>query len=378
MTARSGTKEDRVFFLDDLRTIIIVLVVVYHAGGVYESTGAWASFWIVDDPATNAFSGLLGLVLDIFLMATMFFISGYFTPASLNDRTAWKFIKGKFRRLALPWIIAVLTLVPLYKVIFLRSRNLPQEDWLTYFHISSPTSQNWLWFLPVLLLFNLLYLAISKSGIRLPRVSLRTAAIGIFLVGWAYSTGMDLLDLRGWTLTWLIDFQNERLLIYFMFFLFGALCGKRGAFDAKPGNKRLYTVVNAVSWIPITIYAVFLIFPLLNPGEIIVSKILDRVILWLFFQISLFCLVFTMIETFWRYRNKEGKLSRELNRNSYYVYIIHLIVLGGLASSMLDTAMPSLSKHLVLVVATLVASNLIISLSRSTYARGAVTLSPSA
>ena len=111
MTARSGTKEDRVFFLDDLRTIIIVLVVVYHAGGVYESTGAWASFWIVDDPATNAFSGLLGLVLDIFLMATMFFISGYFTPASLNDRTAWMFIKGKFRRLALPWIIAVLTLV---------------------------------------------------------------------------------------------------------------------------------------------------------------------------------------------------------------------------------------------------------------------------
>lgn len=378
MAERSRTKEDRVFFLDDLRTIIIVLVVVYHAGGVYESTGAWASFWIVDDPATNAFSGLLGLVLDIFLMATMFFISGYFTPASLNDRTAWMFIKGKFRRLALPWIIAVLTLVPLYKVIFLRSRNLPQEHWLTYFHISSPTSQNWLWFLPVLLLFNLLYLAISKSGIRLPRVSLRTAAIGIFLVGWAYSTGMDLLDLRGWTLTWLIDFQNERLLIYFMFFLFGALCGKRGAFDAKPGNKRLYTVVNAVSWIPITIYAVFLIFPLLNPGEIIVSKIMDRVILWLFFQISLFCLVFTMIETFWRYRNKEGKLSRELNRNSYYVYIIHLIVLGGLASSMLDTAMPSLSKHLVLVVATLVASNLIISLSRSTYTRGAVTLSPSA
>jgi hypothetical protein len=24
-----------------------------HAGGVYESAGLWASFWIVDDPATN-------------------------------------------------------------------------------------------------------------------------------------------------------------------------------------------------------------------------------------------------------------------------------------------------------------------------------------
>jgi hypothetical protein len=378
MTVRSGTNRNRVFFLDNLRTIIIVFVVVYHAGGVYESTGAWASFWIVDDPATNDLSGLLGLVLDIFLMATMFFISGYFAPASLSDRTGWMFIKGKFRRLALPWIIAVLILVPLYKVIFLYSRNLPQEDWLSYFHISSPTSQNWLWFLPVLLLFNLLYVAVSKSGMGLPKASLRTAAIGMFLVGWVYSTGMDLLDLQGWTLTWLIDFQNERLLIYFMFFQFGALCGQRGAFDAEPGSKRIYIVVNAVSWIPITIYAVFLIFPLLNPGEVIVSKIADRVILWFFFQVSLFCLVFTMIETFWRYRNKQGKLSRELNRNSYYVYIIHLIVLGGLASSMLNIAMPSLSKHLVLVVATLVASNLIISLSRNAYTRGTVTLSPSA
>jgi hypothetical protein len=378
MTVRSGTKRNRVFFLDNLRTIIIVFVVVYHAGGVYESTGAWASFWIVDDPATNDLSGLLGLVLDIFLMATMFFISGYFAPASLSDRNRWMFIKGTFRRLALPWIIAVLILVPLYKVIFLHSRNLPQEDWLSYFHISSPTSQNWLWFLPVLLLFNLLYVAVSKSGMGLPKASLRTAAIGMFLVGWVYSTGMDLLDLQGWTLTWLIDFQNERLLIYFMFFQFGALCGKRGAFDAEPGSKRIYIVVNAVSWIPITIYAVFLIFPLLNPGEVIVSKIADRVILWFFFQVSLFCLVFTMIETFWRYRNKQGKLSRELNRNSYYVYIIHLIVLGGLASSMLNIAMPSLSKHLVLVVATLVASNLIISLSRNAYTRGTVTLSPSA
>jgi hypothetical protein len=378
MTEQSKTQRDRVFFLDNLRTLIIVFVVVYHAGGVYESTGAWASFWLVDDPATNEFSGLLGLVLDIFLMATMFFISGYFTPASLNNRTAWIFINGKLRRLALPWIIAVLTLIPLYNVIFLQSRNLPQEDWLSYFHFNSPTSQNWLWFLPVLLLFNLLYLAISRSGMRLPNVSLRTAAIGSFLVGWVYSIGMDLLDLQGWTLTWLIDFQNERLLIYFMFFLFGALCGKLEAFDEGPGSKRLYHVANGVSWIPITLYAVFLIFPLLNPGEAIVSGTMDRVILWFFFQVSLFCLVFTMIQTFWRYRNTQGKLSRELNKNSYYVYIIHLIVLGGLASTMLSIAMPSVLKHLLLVLATLVVSNLIVSLSRIGYTRGRLALRSSA
>ena len=36
--------DKRLYFLDNLRTVIIFLVILYHAGGVYESTGMWASF----------------------------------------------------------------------------------------------------------------------------------------------------------------------------------------------------------------------------------------------------------------------------------------------------------------------------------------------
>ena len=118
---KNTTKGNRIHFLDNLRTIIIFLVILYHAGGVYEGTGMWADFWIVDDPATNNLSGILGLIVDIFVMPTMFFISGYLAPASLKSKKGWTFIKAKFTRLVLPWIIAVLTLVPLYKVIFLYS-----------------------------------------------------------------------------------------------------------------------------------------------------------------------------------------------------------------------------------------------------------------
>ena len=55
------TKRSRINFLDNLRSIIILLVILYHAGGVYESSGIWASFWIVDDPATNNFVGILNV-----------------------------------------------------------------------------------------------------------------------------------------------------------------------------------------------------------------------------------------------------------------------------------------------------------------------------
>jgi fucose 4-O-acetylase-like acetyltransferase len=355
----------RICFLDNLRTFLIFLVVLIHAGGVYESSGAWASFWIVDDASTNNLAGILFLIIDIFVMPTIFLISGYFAPLSMANKEGCAFLKSKFKRLMIPWVIAVLTLIPLYKIIFLYSRNLLQESWTTYFHWSNGIwSQNWLWFLPVLFLFNILYLIISKVNIRIPRISLKGAVPGMFLIGFVYSISMDIFGLRGWTKIWLLDFQNERLLIYFMAFLLGALCFRLKIFDAKPKSKVLYHIVNSIAWIPVTTYIFFLLYPWFKPGSFIVSEIVHKLILWLSFHLSLLCLVYVTINTFRYYLNKQGAISKELNRNSYYVYIIHVIVTGGIALIMLNTAIPSLVKFLTLTVMTFGVSNLIISLCR--------------
>jgi fucose 4-O-acetylase-like acetyltransferase len=362
---QDAIKGNRIHFLDNLRTFMIFLVVLCHAGGVYESSGIWASFWIVDDPSTNNLSGMLFLILDIFMLPIIFFISGFFAPLSMKNKIGWIFLKSKFKRLMIPWLIAVLTRIPLYKIIFLYSRNLPQESWTTYFHWSNGIwSQNWLWFLPVLFLFNVLYLLSSTVKIRFPNISLRGAVLGAFLIGFIYSAGMDFLGLRGWTKIVLLDFQNERLLIYFMAFLLGALCFRRKVFDARPKSRMLYHIINSIAWVPVTGYIVFLLYRWFKPGNFIVSETIDRLIVWFSFHVSLLCLVYVMIETFRRYLDKQGKLRNELNKNSYYVYIIHVIVTGGIALLMLNTAIPSLLKYLILTVSTYVVSNLIISLYR--------------
>ncbi len=372
----SVIQENRIHWLDNLRTFMIFLVVVVHAGGVYESSGIWASFWIVDDPSTNDLSGIMFLILDIFTMPTLFFVSGFFAPLSLKHQAARAFLTSKFRRLMIPWLVAVLTLIPLYKVIFLYSRHLPQESWTTYFHWSNGNwNQNWLWFLPVLFLFNILYLLLSKVTTSMPSLSpkglsLKGALLGTFAAGFVYSVGMDILGLRGWTKTGLLDFQNERLLIYFLAFLLGAFCFRLNVFDAKPQSKMLYLIVNAIAWIPITAYIFFLLYPWFRPGYFIVSETIDRLILWFSYQFSLLCLVYVTIDTFRRYQDKQGRLRNELNRNSYYVYIIHVIVMGGLALIMLNTAIPSLLKHLILAASTFVVSNLIVSLSRKAASLG--------
>ena len=67
----ASTKRNRIHWMDNLRTIIIFLVVLYHVGGVYEAAGLWASFWIVDDPSTITWVDIVGIVFDIFIMPTI-------------------------------------------------------------------------------------------------------------------------------------------------------------------------------------------------------------------------------------------------------------------------------------------------------------------
>ncbi|MFN2235915.1 MAG: acyltransferase family protein, partial [Anaerolineales bacterium] len=190
-------RQKRIYWMDNLRTFVIFLVVLYHVGGVYEAAGLWGWFWIVDDPDTIDWVGFLGIVIDTFIMATMFLISGYLTPASMENKTGWDFLKAKFKRLMIPWMFAVLTLIPLYKVIFLYSRGLPQEHWSTYFHITNVNSQNWLWFLPLLFCFDLVYLLLKKANVKFPNISLKVAVLTAFVIGLIYSFGIGfLVDFR--------------------------------------------------------------------------------------------------------------------------------------------------------------------------------------
>jgi fucose 4-O-acetylase-like acetyltransferase len=354
-------KGDRVYFLDNLRTLMVFLVVLIHAGGVYESSGGWALFWIVDDPSTNHLSDILFLIIDIFVMPTLFFISGYMIPLSLKNKSACEFLKSKIKRLMVPWLIAVLTLIPLYKVIYLYSRGLPQETWTTYFHWSSGIwSQNWLWFLPVLFLFNLLSMLLSRINNLLEKVSVKFAIAAIFFIGLLNSCLMDIFGLRGFTKTVLINFQNERLLIYFMIFLLGSLLCKHKVFAAKPTSKKLYVVIALTAWIPVLLYHFFYTNSLVTTSHHVFSAIVDTLLLWLSFNLSLICLLYLSVETFRRYFDRSGKIVHELNRNSYFVYITHVVLIGAFALPLLNSSIPSFLKHLIVTFLTYLTCNMIV------------------
>ena len=356
-----STTQPRVHWMDNLRTVTIFFVVLYHIGGVYEAAGLWGWFWIIDDPTTMVWVGIMGIAFDIFVMPLLFFVSGYLVPASLENRSAGKFILSKIRRLVIPWLIAVFTLIPVYKFFFLYSRNLPQEHWSTYFHITSPNSQNWLWFLPVLFLFNVIYALVARSRLKWPAISPGVAITGALLAGFVYSFSIGgLVGFRSWTLTPLLDFENERLLVYFLCFLLGALFYKRGIFSKKPQGKRLYNTVSGIAWIPVTVHIFVRLIPFFTAEGFAVTPTY-RLLWWLSFDLALLCMIYLMLETFRRYFDSTGRVWDALNRSSYGVYIIHVILIGIFGTLLMKLDLPVWIKYPSLILLTYVGSNLLVS-----------------
>jgi len=359
----------RVHWMDNLRTITIFLVVLYHIGGVYEAAGLWGWFWIVDDPTTMVWVGIMGIVFDIFVMPLMFLVSGYLAPASLDGRTTGQFIAAKARRLLAPWLIAVLTLIPAYKVIFLYSRGLSQEPWTTYFHWVNPNSQNWLWFLPVLFLFSTVYALLARSGLKWPVLKPRMAVFLALLVAFSYSYLLGgLAGFRSWTLTPVLDFENERLLLYFLCFVLGVLFYRRRLFEGEPGSKSLYNVVNGIAWLPVTVHIFVRIYPFMVGDGFAVTP-LYRLLWWLSFDLALLCLMFVMIETFRRYFDRSGPLWSALNRSSYGVYVIHVILIGVFGTLLMKLGLAVWVKYPALIVLTWGGANLLVLTYRNVRAR---------
>jgi peptidoglycan/LPS O-acetylase OafA/YrhL len=76
-------------------------------------------------------------------------------------------------------------------------------------------------------------------------------------------------------------------------------------------------------------------------------------------------MVYLLVQTFWRYLDRTGRIWSELNRNSYGVYIIHVIVIGVFGTLLLNLNLPALVKYPALIVSTYLVSNWIVSVYRS-------------
>ena len=116
-------------YLDNLKVLLTVLVILHHVGQAYGPTGG---FWTIRDADSFAPLGYFFLFNASFFMGLFFFISGYFFRASCARKGPGAFANDRLLRLGVPVLFALLVMMPVLGFVFQRTHGYP-DGFLTFY-----------------------------------------------------------------------------------------------------------------------------------------------------------------------------------------------------------------------------------------------------
>ena len=137
-------KENRLFYVDNLRVALTILVIAHHVGQAYGPTGG---YWPVQEAARAALLGPFFTVNRSFFMSLFFMISGYFMVMAYEHNGPGAFLKSRLMRLGVPFLVYGAVMIPLR--IFMFGEHISRWDQLV--------NTGHLWYIQHLLLFSLGY-----------------------------------------------------------------------------------------------------------------------------------------------------------------------------------------------------------------------------
>ncbi|MFX0073390.1 MAG: acyltransferase family protein, partial [Candidatus Hermodarchaeota archaeon] len=157
---------NRLFYVDNLRFYLTVLVILHHLAVGYGGSGSMPIY----EAQFNPIDGITIILLTIFtalnqsyFMSIFFLFAGYFTPRAYDKKGALIFLKDRLIRLGIPLLIALVFLTPLVTFIIL---NFAYANSISLFTIIEDRMANnvllegvdHLWFVQALLLFTVVYI----------------------------------------------------------------------------------------------------------------------------------------------------------------------------------------------------------------------------
>jgi hypothetical protein len=342
----------RILFLDNLRWLMVLLVVVLHSAVSYSNLAPW---WCVKESNENSvFFDVVLLLLDVFLMPVLFFIAGYFAVSSFQRKGARHFLNRKLKRLGLPLVICIPLIGPSFAYIYHYTRDgfsyymRFSEYWLRYlksvgdFQMGVITSidhfnHSHLWFMSLLLFFFVIFaLFASKkkwhqaSGltVSLEQTSDRSilvilAAVGFISTISAFAANLIFsspTDMDPWVIIAnLLQFQPIKVVSYIVYFSMGVYAfHHKWFFPAQiPGHPAIWTLACALLSIGL----------LLTLKALMLNFSVGILFLYHFIR-SFLCVSFLSAFTLWAVRswNRPSPINEQLALNSYHIYIVHLLI----------------------------------------------------
>jgi len=159
----------RLLFIDNLRWSMILLVISMHAADTYSPLGNW----YFTDRTQLAVPTLLvfaawQMYLQSFFMGLLFFVAGFFVPASFDRKGPGRFLRDRAYRLGLPVVFYMFVLGPVTEYYVAHSWNSTKptsmvNEWMKHIRNGQFLQENGpLWFCLALLIFCFAYAAIRS------------------------------------------------------------------------------------------------------------------------------------------------------------------------------------------------------------------------
>jgi surface polysaccharide O-acyltransferase-like enzyme len=320
--------------LDNLRSCIILLVVVFHAAMSYMLFAP--SWWYVVDTKQSLGFFCFVMIADVFIMPVMFLLAGYFGLPSLLRKGEDGFMREKMKRVGIPWLVGTLFFAPVTTYFIWLSRTKtppPYFHFWTHTFFSTYFEQAQFWFLGVLLLFYFGLIIARSANEKLkwfepgtgrpspwffPGFVLLTSAVFIVV-------NQHVIDYAWVPVSYLLVIQPTRFSLYILFFALGVHGYRRRWFTANGYRPRL------VIWLPLSLLlgTAFMLYKLTFGLKLEQFRYrMGNDLLH-----CAFCLaaVFALIAVFLKFLNRTSKMWRALSGNSYAIYCVHMVIVPPLA-----------------------------------------------
>jgi len=328
----------REFYIDNLRILLTVLVIIHHTAIAYGASGGWCYI----TPNTIKGAGMIGLssmlaVNQAFFMSLFFFISALFTPSSLEKKGNGKFMKDRLIRLGIPLLLTMLLINPslLYGIaIYTHTTTMSWSDfvWMSNTRYSSASH---MWFVLALLIFESIYIIYRKfyNGSITAKISdriptNRTILIFVIVCSIIAFAIRLIYPIGGKNF---IGLQFGYFGLYSIFYALGILASRKNWLEKLSFQQAKVWGIIAIVAIPLIVLAWI---SLINDPSLFGQFVGG--LHWRAFGLTaweaIVCLgiSYFLLMLFKKYLNSSTSFFTNMAANSYSVYFIHPVIVVGL------------------------------------------------
>jgi glucans biosynthesis protein C len=351
-------KLKRLVYIDNLRLLMIIFVVMIHCAVTYSGFGSW---YYKEGAGLDTFSTVVfGYSMTFtlaYILGFLFLVAGFFTPGAYDKKGFKKFIKDRFIRLGIPTLIFMLIINPFTDYVLMGSNwSVPRQafreyywSYLSSFRFLGETGP--LWFAFALLIFSCIYALVRliRGATTAKQKVKELKPFKIVLLIFLISAGSFCVRLVQPIGNSILNMQLSNFPQYIILFITGLFAYRNNWFSSIQnilGKKGLiFTIIGG--FIPWSII-------MIGGGAINGLNFYKGGMNWQSATFALWesfisvSMTIGLISLFREKFNYQNKLTKMLSDNAFAVYVFHTPIIIFLSFQLKSVVLPPLIKFLIL------------------------------